>query len=141
MFSPSYQREGEERSFAGPATTFHQTLAFTLELVASVLYLHPFTYRQLVLKYFSLTRNTTESKKCLTLLFCATATSTVENETFCSSPLQRQIRSRNKYFVFYWQTQVFDEEKVNHYMNNLYKQMLLSNLFSFFATASKVSRC
>ena len=56
------------------------------------------------------------------------------------SPVQ-QIRSKNKYFVFYWQTQVFDEEKVNHYMNNLYKQMLLSNLFSFFATASKVSRC
>ena len=136
MFSPSHQQEGR------PSTTFHHTLAFTLELVASVLYLHPFTYRQLVLKYFSLTtRNTKESLRCLTLLFCATATSTVENETFCSSPLQRQIRSRNKYFVFYWQTQVFDEEKVNHYMNNLYKQMLLSNLFSFFATASKVSRC
>ena len=139
MFSPSHQQEGR------PSTTFHHTLAFTLELVASVLYLHPFTYRQLVLKYFSLPKNTTESKRLgmlnLTFLFCATATSTVENETFCSSPLQRQIRSRNKYFVFYWQTQVFDEEKVNHYMNNLYKQMLLSNLFSFFATASKVSRC
>ena len=36
------------------------------------------------------------------------------------SPVQ-QIRSKNKYFVFYWQTQVFDEEKVNHYMNILNK--------------------
>ena len=31
------------------------------------------------------------------------------------SPVQ-QIRSKNKYFVFYWQTQVFDEEKVNHWI-------------------------
>ena len=31
------------------------------------------------------------------------------------SPVQ-QIRSKNKYFVFYWQTQVFDEGKVNHWI-------------------------
>ena len=29
---------------------------------------------------------------------------------------EQQIRSKNKYFVFYWQTQVFDEEKVNHWI-------------------------
>ena len=128
MFSPSHQQGGKR--------SYHYLPYAGIHIGASVWYSHPVLYRRYVLKceIFFL-------YSCLTLLFCATATSTVENETFCSSPLPWQIRSRNKYFVFYWQTQVFDEEKVNHYMNNLYKQMLLSNLFSFFATASKVSRC
>ena len=73
MFSPSHQQGGKR--------SYHYLPYAGIHIGASVWYSHPVLYRRYVLKceIFFL-------YSCLTLLFCATATSTVENETFCFLP-------------------------------------------------------